>query len=120
MTKAPSGRELDFAKQKTEGERVTIMLVQTQSHACSFRHAIACHLSLRLGHISALALSTQFTTEMPLRYLPEEGLGLVPLVRGIFVLERCRLKRAEVFGKELCSKMKIFVLTFLWTGCIII
>ena len=73
VTKAPSGRELDFAKQKTEGERVTIMLVQTQSHACSFRHAIACHLSLRLGHISALALSTQFTTEMPLRYLPEEG-----------------------------------------------
>ena len=29
--------------------------------------------SLRLGHISALALLTQFTTEMPLRYLTREG-----------------------------------------------
>ena len=27
------------------------------------------YLSLRLGHISALASLTQFTTEMPLRYL---------------------------------------------------
>ena len=40
--KAPSGRELPT--KSGEGERVTIELVQIQSYAGSFRHAIACHL----------------------------------------------------------------------------
>ena len=40
--KAPSGRELPT--KSGEGERVTIELVQIQSCAGSFRHAIACHL----------------------------------------------------------------------------
>ncbi len=40
-TKAPSGRELDFAKQKTEGERVTIKLAQIPSNAGSFRQPSA-------------------------------------------------------------------------------
>ena len=40
--KAPSGRELPT--KSGEGERVTIKLVQIQSYAGSFRHAIACHL----------------------------------------------------------------------------
>ena len=40
--KAPSGRELPT--ESGEGERVTIELVQIQSYAGSFRHAIACHL----------------------------------------------------------------------------
>ena len=31
------------------------------------------HLSLRLGHRTALALLTPFTTVLPLRYLPEGG-----------------------------------------------
>ena len=35
--------------------------------------------SLRLGHGTALALSTQFTTVPPLRYLPEGGFLLTPL-----------------------------------------
>ena len=40
--KAPSVRELPT--KSGEGERVTIELVQIQSYAGSFRHAIACHL----------------------------------------------------------------------------
>ena len=42
--------------------------------------------SLRLWHISALALLTQFTTEMPLRYLKGKPMGLVvsnPLVSNL-------------------------------------
>ena len=35
----------------------------------SLRHGKSCHLSLRLGHVLALALLTQFTTKTPLRYL---------------------------------------------------
>ena len=50
---APSGREL--APQATEGERVTIKLSLTQSHAGSFRHA------------------TRAT------FLSEEGFSLIPL-----------------------------------------
>ena len=42
LKKAPSGREL--APQATEGEGVAMENVQIQSHAGSFRHAIACHL----------------------------------------------------------------------------
>ena len=44
--KAPSGRELDFAKQKTEGECGAIWLIQTQSCAVSFRHGKPRHLPL--------------------------------------------------------------------------
>ena len=37
-------------------------------HWTVIQYPRAATLSLRLGHISALASSTQFTTEMPLRY----------------------------------------------------
>ena len=44
VPKAPSGRELDFAKQKTEGECVIIKFMLTVSCAGSFRHTAKVHL----------------------------------------------------------------------------
>ena len=49
------------------------------------------HVSLRLGHVSALALSTQFTAETPLRY---------PLEKAFFVV---RLAFCRRFLRIICA-----------------
>ena len=96
LRKAPSGRELDFAWQKTEGERVTIKSAQIASHAGSFHHFVV-----------PLPPGGRLLCAVPLRIV---GSGFCPIVRGH---PRAMLAPDASVGKsEKTSEICIFQMMF--------